>query len=124
MTRQRTYRVKGNSQWTARFQALRFSRIINDRLMVLNGDSLHSASATGTKPAKGYFKYLISSVREIHADNIEPSPAQHINFFNGVGLGANGANNGRAAVVQLWLELGIEAGKPLYLRASRRQVIQ
>ena len=94
---------------------------------------------------------FIRSVREIHADYVQSSFAQHINLLYRIGLGsywsivskARGsfkempqpcghltdkltdcANDRGATIIRLWLELGVQAGEPFNLGASTGQVIQ
>ena len=88
---------------------------------------------------------------KIHADYIQSGFAQHINFLYRIGLGSywsivsrarrsfrempqpfghltdkltNCANDRGAAIIRLWLELSVQAGKPFDLGASTGQVIQ
>lgn len=49
---------------------------------------------------------------EVHADNVETGIAQLVDGLDRVGLGANGADDGRAAVVVLRAVGGVERGKP------------
>ena len=88
---------------------------------------------------------------KVHADYIQSSFAQHINLLYRIGLGSywpivsrarrsfreipqpcghltdkltNCADDGGAAIIRLWLELSVQAGKPFDLGASTGQVIQ
>ena len=61
---------------------------------------------------------------EVHADDVKAGIAEHVNLLNGVGLGANGADDGRATVVLGRGELGVEVRQPLKPGAARRTVIK
>lgn len=49
---------------------------------------------------------------EVHANNVETGLAEGVDGLNRVGLGADGADDGRAAVVLLGLVGGVEVGEP------------
>jgi hypothetical protein len=51
-------------------------------------------------------------VGEVHANDIKTGSAELVDGLNRVGLGANGADDGRAAVVALRGVIGIEVGQP------------
>jgi hypothetical protein len=51
-------------------------------------------------------------VRKVHADNVETGISELVDGLDGVGLGANSADDGGAAVVALGSESGVEGGKP------------
>jgi hypothetical protein len=55
---------------------------------------------------------------EVHADNVETGLAQGVDGLDGVGLGADGADDGRAAVVLLGLVGGVQVGEPGDLAAD------
>lgn len=55
---------------------------------------------------------LVGAVGEVHADDVEAGIAETVDGLDRVGLGANGANDGRAAIVVLRAVGGVEGGEP------------
>lgn len=51
-------------------------------------------------------------MRKVHANNIKTGISELVDGLDRVGLGANGADDGRAAVVALRSESGVEGSKP------------
>lgn len=49
---------------------------------------------------------------EVHADNVKTGISELVDGLNRVGLGANGADDGGAAIVALRSESSVEGGKP------------
>lgn len=56
---------------------------------------------------------VVRAVGEVHADNVEADVAQLVDCLDGVGLGADGADDGAAAVVALGLEGRVERREPV-----------
>lgn len=65
---------------------------------------------------------LVRAVGEVHANNIETCHAQFVDRLDGVGLGANCADDGCTAVVLCWLVFGIELAQPLDLGAGGEMI--
>ena len=53
---------------------------------------------------------LVRAVREVHANDIQTSPAEHVDFLHTVGLWADGAYYRRPPVIPLWAILGVQIG--------------
>lgn len=56
---------------------------------------------------------LVAAVGKVHANDVQPGITELVDGLNGVGLGANRANDGRPAEVALGLVGGVELGKPV-----------
>jgi hypothetical protein len=93
--------VKGNSQGPTRLGGLGLARIVNDGLVV-----------------------LVAAVRKVHAHDVEPDLAEGVDLLGGVGLGADRADDGGAAVC-LWRGiLGVQLREPFDPGAPRVEVVE
>jgi hypothetical protein len=93
--------VEGNGKRPACLVLLGLAGVINNRLVV-----------------------VVRAVGEVHANDIEPSFAESVDLLGGVGLGANGADDGGAAVLLSRLVLGVQLGEPLDARAAGIEVVE
>src|SRR4051794_39929504 len=82
--------VAGSGNLAAGLGLLGGARVVNDGLVV-----------------------LVAAVREVHAHDVEAGGAELVDGLGRVGLGADGADDGRAAVVLLGLEGRVELGQPV-----------
>jgi hypothetical protein len=96
-----TLGVKGDGDLTTGLNSLGLTGVVNDGLVV-----------------------LVGAVGEVHADNVQTRLAELVDGLNGVGLWANGADDGSTAVVLGWLELGVELGEPLNLGLAGVEVFE
>lgn len=92
--------VEGNGDGAARLRSLGGAGIVDDGLVV-----------------------LVGAVGEVHANNVEASSTQPVDGLGGVGLGANGADDGGAAEVPLGGVGGVEGGEPVNLAAQLEVVL-
>lgn len=65
---------------------------------------------------------LVAAVGEVHANNVKTSIAELVDGLDGVGLGADGADDGSAAELASGLELSVELRKPLNLASEAEMV--
>ena len=94
-----TLGIKSNSDVAAVVSLFGLAGVLDDRLVV-----------------------LVRSVGKVHADDVKTGITEVVNGLDRVGLGANGANDGGAAVVALRSVGGVEGGKPRDL-ASEFEVV-
>ena len=93
--------VEGNGERAAGLGGLGLARVVNDRLVV-----------------------LVCAVGEVHAHDVEASLAEGVDLLGGVGLGANGADDGGAAVLARGSILSVELRQPFDPRAAGIEVVE
>ena len=96
-----SYGVEGNGQRPAGLRLLGLARVVNDRLVV-----------------------LVRAVGEVHADDVETSPAESVHLLRGVGLGADGADDGGSSVLLGWVVFGVELAEPLNPGPASIEVVE
>lgn len=113
--------VEGDGDLTAGLGLLGGAGIVNDGLVVLVAAVLlvDTMLADGRQTGRG------SGVAhgEVHAHDVQTGLAQSVDGLNRVGLGTDGADDGRAAVVLLGLVGSVEAGEPGDLSAYIKVVL-
>ena len=93
--------VKSNGERATGLCPLGLARVVDDRLVV-----------------------LVRAVGEVHADNIETSPAQRVDLLCRVGLGADGTDDGGAAVFLGRVVLSVELAEPFNPGPASVEVVQ
>ena len=66
---------------------------------------------------------VVGTMREVHANNVEAGIAEGADGLDGIGLGANGADDGGTAVVTLRSVGGVEGGQPSDASANLEMVL-
>lgn len=66
---------------------------------------------------------LVATMGEVHPHHVKAGLTELVDRLNGVGLGANGADNGRPAQVALRRDLGVKRSQPFNL-AAEAQVVE
>lgn len=93
--------VERNGKRATSLCPLGLTRVVDDRLVV-----------------------LVRAVGEVHTDNVQASLAQSVHLLRGVGLGANGTDDGGAAVLLGRVVLGVELAEPFNPGPASIEVVQ
>ena len=67
---------------------------------------------------------FVRAVGEVHADDVETGLAKGVHLLSGVGLGANGTDDGGAAVLLRRLVLGVELAEPFDSGPASIEVVE
>jgi hypothetical protein len=67
---------------------------------------------------------FVGAVGEVHANNVKTGSAELVDGLDRVCLGADCADDGGAAVVLGWLELGVQLGEPFDLSRAGAEVVK
>ena len=65
---------------------------------------------------------FVAAMGEIHPHHVKAGLTELVDRLNGVGLGTNGADNGRPAQVALRRDLGVKRSQPFNLAAEAEVV--